>query len=133
METASPRSDPPKRRGAANPSTVLSVLGSAAVGVVVTWWISVGQRVPVHADADLASVRFGFPLPWITQDHSSNPFVAYPQEVALRLTGRTGISYPTEYDWASFAGDALIWGGVFWVIAMVGLPALVRTIRGQER
>lgn len=109
------------------------MLGSVAVGVVVAWWITVVQRVRVLSDSDLTSVRFGFPLPWITQDQSSNLFVAYPNDVVLRLTGRTGISYPTEYDWVSFVGDALIWGGVFWAVAMLGIPALVRALRGDRR
>jgi len=127
------RSDPLKRRGQANLSIGLPILGSVAVGTVVTWWITVVQRVPVESDAGLASVRFGFPFPWVTQDHSSNPFVEYPNELVLRLTGRSGISYPTEYEWVPFVGDALIWGGVFWVIAMVGIPALVRVLRGGGR
>jgi hypothetical protein len=111
---------------------VLSVLGSAAVGCVVAWWITIVQRVPVQSDADLVAVRFGFPLPWITQDHSSNPFTAYPADVALRLTGRTGIPYPTAYEWLPFIGDALIWGAVAWVLGMVMLPAVVRTMRARS-
>lgn len=133
MATVSPRPRPPKRRSPANPSIVLSVLGAVAVGAVVTWWVTVAQRVTVHSDADLASVRFGFPLPWITQDHSSNPFIAYPNEAVLRLTGRTGIRYPTEYEWVPFVVDVLIWGGTFWVVWMVGIPALVRALRGGKR
>ncbi len=109
------------------------MLGVATAGVAAAWWITVVQRVPVHSDADLASVRFGFPLPWIVQDHSSNPFAAYPNEVVLRLTGRTGISYPTEYEWVPFVADVLIWGGVLWVIAMVGIPALVGALRRDRR
>ncbi|MFK3677154.1 hypothetical protein ACI2IP_05450 [Microbacterium sp. NPDC090218] len=128
--TTDPRSDlPPTRRGRGNPSAVLSMIGAVAVGCAVTWWITVAQRVPVQSDADLASVRFGFPVPWVTQDHSSNPFVAYPNEVALRLTGRTGISYPTDYGWLPFVGDVLIWGVVFWAVGIVGIPALVRSLR----
>lgn len=118
------------RRGATR-SILLSVIGAAVVGVVVSWWITVAQRVPVQSDAELESVRFGFPLPWITQDHSSNPFVAYPNDVELRLTGRTGIPYPTEYAWLPFIGDALIWGAVFWVVGMLVLPAAVRAIRAS--
>ena len=113
-------------------SILLSVLGSVAAGVVVAWWITVAQRIPVQSEAELASVRFGFPLPWITQDHSSNPFVAYPNEVALRLTGRGGISYPTEYEWLPFVGDVLIWGGVFWAVGMVALPTVVTLIRARS-
>lgn len=109
------------------------MLGSAAVGCVVTWWITVAQRVPVQSDADLASVRFGFPFPWVTQDHSSNPFIEYPNDVVLRLTGRTGISYPTGYEWLPFVGDAAIWGGVFWAVGMVGIPAIFRSIRSKRR
>lgn len=123
---------PATRRGPATPSILLTMLGSVAVGCVMSWWITVAQRVPVQSDADLASVRFGFPLPWITQDHSSNPFTAYPSDVMLRLTGRTGISYPTDYEWIPFVGDVLIWGGAFWVVGMVGIPALVRALRADR-
>ncbi|MEU4014033.1 hypothetical protein AB0E56_02090 [Microbacterium sp. NPDC028030] len=117
----------PRRTTRAN--AFLVALASAVFGLVGTWWITVVQRVPVHADADLAAVRFGFPLPWVTQDHSSNPFAAYPNDVVLRLTGRTGISYPTEYDWVPFVGDVVIWGAGFWVVAAVALPAVVRMAR----
>lgn len=133
MATVTPRPDSQSRRGPAYSRTVSSVLGAVAVGAVVTWWITVTQRVPVQADGDLASVRFGFPLLWIVQDHSSNPFVSYPNEVVLRLTGRTGIDYPTEYEWVPFVGDILIWGAVFWMVAMVGVPLLVRVLRRNGR
>ena len=130
-ENSVPAARPAPRRGAA-PGILLSVLGSVVGGVIVSWWITVVQRVPVHSDAELDSVRFGFPLPWITQDHSSNPFVAYPNDVALRLTGRTGIPYPTEYAWLPFIGDALIWGSVFGVVGMVVLPVAVRAFRARS-
>lgn len=99
---------------------------------MVTWWITTAQRVSVASDADLSSVPFGFPLTWITQDHSANPFTAYPADVALRLTGRTGIPYRTSYEWLPFIGDALIWGAVFWALGMVLLPAVVRTMRARS-
>jgi hypothetical protein len=31
-----------------------------------------------------------------------------------------------------FIGDALIWGAVFWVLGMVVLPAVVRTMRARS-
>lgn len=129
---ASRSASPPASRKPGWGSFLLSVLGSAVVGVVVTWWITTVQRVPVQSDADLADVRFGFPLPWITQDHSSNPFAAYPADVALRLTGRTGIPYPTTYEWLPFIGNALIWGAAAWALGMVVLPAVVRAMRARS-
>lgn len=129
-ETSLPAARPAPRRGATT-GILLSVLGSVVAGVIVSWWITVVQRVPVQSDAELESVRFGFPLPWITQDHSSNPFVAYPNDVELRLTGRTGIPYPTDYAWLPFIGDALIWGAVIWVVGMLALPAGIRALRAS--
>ncbi|WP_136041766.1 MULTISPECIES: hypothetical protein [unclassified Microbacterium] len=132
MSSSAGSVSPPESRRPGRGSILLSVLGSAVVGCVVAWWITVAQRVPVLSDADLADVRFGFPLPWITQDHSSNPFAAYPADVALRLTGRTGIPYPTTYDWLPFIGDALIWGAAAWALGMLVLPAVVRTMRARS-
>lgn len=129
---ASRSASPAVSRGPGRGSILLSTIGAAAVGVVVTWWITTAQRVSVASDADLSSVPFGFPLTWITQDHSANPFTAYPADVALRLTGRTGIPYRTSYEWLPFIGDALIWGAVFWALGMVLLPAVVRTMRARS-
>ncbi|MFB8188972.1 hypothetical protein ACFC14_06575 [Microbacterium sp. NPDC055988] len=132
MSSSAGSVSPPESRRPGRGSILLSAIGAAAVGVVVTWWITVAQRVTVQSDADLANVRFGFPLPWITQDHSSNPFAVYPADAALRLSGRTGIPYPTTYDWLPFIGDALIWGAAAWVLGMLVLPAVVRAMRARS-
>ncbi|WP_061016053.1 hypothetical protein [Microbacterium sp. CCH5-D1] len=110
---------------------VLSVLGAIVAGFAVAWWVTTVQRIPVRSDADLTSVPFGFPLPWVSQDHSSNPFATYPAEVVLRLTGRTGIAYPTEYEWLPFIADGVIWGAAFWLVGMVALPALMGIFRRE--
>lgn len=102
------------------------------VGCVASWWITIAQRVEVRSEADLASVRFGYPFPWITQDHSASPYVRYPQDLALRLDGRSGLTpLPTDYDWFMFIGDALMWGALVWAVFMVGLPLVVRFIRAR--
>lgn len=86
----------------------------------------------MHSEAELGSVQFGFPLPWMTQDHSQSPYIDYPQEVALGLGGKNGLGQaPTEYDWPAFLGDALVWGAAAWLLGFVCLPLAVRLIRGR--
>lgn len=84
----------------------------------------------MRTEAELDFVRFGFPIPWITQDLSHSPYVGYPQEVALRLTSRkTAVQIPTDYDWLAFLGNALMWGVTAWFVGFVLLPLLVRLMR----
>ena len=114
------------------PNPLVGLLGAMVVGCVVGWWISIAQRVEVRSEAELASVRFGFPFSWITQDHSASAYARYPQDVALRLDGRSGLEpLPTDYDWMAFIGDALVWGALAWVLLMVGLPLVLRAIRAR--
>ena len=129
-----PRNPDPTTKTAKTPNSnpVVGMLGAMAVGCVVAWWISIAQRVEVSSEADLVSVRFGFPFAWITQDHSAAPYARYPQDVALRLDGRSGLEpLPTDYDWMVFTGDALVWGALAWVLLMVGLPLVFRAVRAR--
>ena len=106
------------------------MLGALVVGCVVTWWICLANTTTVRSESELGSVEFGFPLRWMTQDHSQSPYVDYPQEVALGLGGKSGLGQvPTEYNWLSFLGDALVWGGAAWLLGFVALPLVFRLLR----
>lgn len=115
------------------PGTALSVLGSLVVGCVVSWWICVATPAMVRSEAELDSVQFGFPLPWMTQDHSQSPYIDFPQEVALGLGGKSSLGQvPTEYNWLAFLGDALLWGGAAWLLGFVALPMVIGLVRRRR-
>ena len=123
----SPPADAPTR---STPGAALGMLGALVVGCVVTWWICLANTTTVRSESELGSVEFGFPLRWMTQDHSQSPYVDYPQEVALGLGGKSGLGQvPTEYNWLAFLGDALVWGGAAWLLGFVALPMVFRLLR----
>lgn len=89
-----------------------------------------GQKTTVRPEAELGFVRFGFPIPWITQDLSHSPYIDDPQKVALRLTSRrTAVDIPPDYDWFAFLGNALMWGSTAWLIDFVLLPLVIQFMR----
>lgn len=116
------------KRSAARSGTWVMVLGAIVLGAAVSWWICVVQRTQVYSEADLSSVGFGVPLPWIVQDLSATPFAAYPAETRMLLTGNSAWDAPASYDWLAFSANTLLWGAVVW-----GVGALVMWLLAPAR
>ncbi len=109
----------------------IGVFGALVVGGIVSWWICTAQKVSVQSEAELVSVRFGFPIPWITQDQSQFHFAGFPQAVELWLSRVKTAQVPTDYSWAGFLADALAWGAVAWVVGLVGVTLVFRLLRSK--
>lgn len=103
--------------------TVSLLLSSIGVGwAVTTAWPTVLGAVQYSAGGS-SQVRFGFPLAWITQDQSQYLTESFPQ-VLRSASSRNGTLTPTtEYDWAAYIGDILLWAVFFWLLqTFVAIP-----------
>ncbi|MDR6866091.1 hypothetical protein J2Y69_000676 [Microbacterium resistens] len=94
---------------------------SVAAGAVANSYVLNTVPASVSTEAGLHDVSFGWPLPWVAQDHSGTGYMDFPVTIGF-VSYKYGPEIPTSYDWLAFTADAA-------AIALIAFPVLTVLLR----